>query len=86
MALKNLSSSSITPPTGPTGTSSEDLIRLSGPLTQEAIIRQLHENFMDGRCYVNGILSPCAFFIPLCRLGLVLYCCVSMLSRIPALV
>lgn len=62
MALKNLSSSSITPPTGPTGTSSEDLIRLSGPLTQEAIIRQLHENFMDGRCYVNGFSHSVPFY------------------------
>ncbi|XP_019849259.1 PREDICTED: unconventional myosin-IXa-like [Amphimedon queenslandica] len=51
MALKNASSSTSTPPVGSIGTSSEDLIRLSGPLTQEAIIRQLHENFMEGRCY-----------------------------------
>lgn len=36
-----------------TATSSEDLIHLTGPLTQEAILRQLHENFMEGRCYVS---------------------------------
>ena len=30
-----------------------DLIHLTGPLTQEAILRQLHQNFIEGRCYVS---------------------------------
>ena len=32
-----------------------DLIHLTGPLTREAILRQLHENFMEGYCYVRTI-------------------------------
>lgn len=30
-----------------------DLIHLTGPLTQEAILRQLHQNFIEGQCYVS---------------------------------
>ena len=30
-----------------------DLIHLGGPLTMEAVLRQLHQNFMEGRCYVS---------------------------------
>ena len=33
-----------------------DLIHLTGPLTREAILRQLHENFMEGYCYVRAII------------------------------
>ena len=47
-----------------TATSSEDLIHLTGPLTQEAILRQLHENFMEGRCYVSLLCSSCYFKPP----------------------
>lgn len=32
-----------------------DLIHLSGPLTMESVLRQLHQNFMEGRCYVSYI-------------------------------
>lgn len=30
-----------------------DLIHLVGPLTREAIVKQLQENFTEGHCYVS---------------------------------
>ena len=35
---------------------SSDLIHLGGPLTLEAILGKLHQNFMEGQCYVSATL------------------------------
>lgn len=55
---------------GPDGGEQEgsDLIRLSGPLTMEAVLRQLHQNFMEGRCYVSmlNIVCVCVCTVRVC--------------------